>query len=546
MVPVRVVRFGVVATLASTLLVGAVGSATASPADGNPIGNVDLVRRTPGGLLAVGWAIDLDTAEPITVEISRGDAVFPVVADRPRPDVGAAYPESGPNHGFEVTIPAIAGTYDVCATAINVGRGTTNPRFRCWRVSVSHNPFGSVEGIRRAPGGVEVAGWAVDPDSTQSNQVHVHVDGVPTVVQADGSRPDVAAAYPGYGDRHGFQAVVPTHTGRVSTVCVFAINLAPGTSHPRLVCATMDLRGSPIGNLEFAAGVSPSTMAVSGWALDPDVAESIRVHVYVDGVAFANVAATGDRPDVGAAWPGYGAAHGFQLEVAARRDQHVCVYAINRSGPGSNVLMGCRLDPTTGRPPPPGSGVPTFDWSFRPVTPADYGNAWRPGCPVGPASLRYLSVSYWGFDGARRQGGIVVHHAWVPYVAAVFHDLYNTRFQIQRIEPITQYNGPGDDTPDHQNITSGFICRPVTGGSGWSEHSYGWAVDVNPVQNPYVRSGLIVPDPEGRDYLDRTQTSPAMIRPGDVVVQSFARNGWTWGGSWRTLKDYMHFSATGR
>jgi hypothetical protein len=94
--------------------------------------------------------------------------------------------------------------------------------------------------------------------------------------------------------------------------------------------------------------------------------------------------------------------------------------------------------------------------------------------------------------------------------------------------------------------TSAFNCRHAvaTGPRRWSSHAYGAAIDVNPLENPYVRAGKVLP-PRGRAYVDRTLTEPGMIHPGDEVVRAFRTIGWKWGGSWSSLKDYQHFSATG-
>ncbi|MGH9246743.1 MAG: M15 family metallopeptidase, partial [Acidimicrobiales bacterium] len=414
-------------------------------------------------------------------------------------------------------------------------------------VVVSNLPFGHIDLVRRAPGGVEVAGWVIDPDTAASTHVHAYVDrAAVSAIAATGPRPDVARVHPGYGAAHGFRAVVPAATGRVSTFCLYGINVGPGSGNPVLGCGAINLDGNPFGHLDFGQGVRSDTMVIGGWVIDPDVADPTHVHVYVDGVAFGAFGAAGDRPDVGRIYPGYGSAHGFRVDVRARRDQHVCVYAINARGPGHNVLLGCRIDPTTGRPPPPGEPAPPFTSAARPATLADVGQAWRPGCPVGVDRLSLVTVSYWGFDGGAVSGALVVHRDWAPEAITVFRRLYEARFQIHRIEPITEYSGPGDERPDHENITSAFICRPVTGRTEWSQHSYGWAVDINPVQNPYVNGPTIVPDPEARDYLDRAQPAPAMVHTGDAVVQAFAAIGWAWGGDWRSLRDYMHFSATGR
>lgn len=528
-------------SLLQILLLLAGTTTTASAAAGDPIGNLDSVRRVPEGIAVQGWAIDPDTVAPIDVHIYLSSFAGVVRADRSRPDVAAAYPAYGDRHGFAATMPAGPGSYRVCAYASNVGPGSTNPVIGCRTLVVSNAPFGNVDTIRRVPGGVELAGWVIDPNTVESTDVHLYIDGhFSGIVAANGARPDVAGAFPGYGDRHGFHVALPVATGRFSSVCVYAINRGPGTVNPLLTCAIVDFTGRPTGSIDFAQGTSAQSMTVAGWAMDLDTAESIEIHIYVDGSFHRVSTADALRPDVAAVYPAYGAAHGFQVDVVSRRDQHVCVYAINRSGLGHNVLLGCRIDPTTGRPPPPGVAVPAFVSAVRNVVPSDYGNAWRPGCPLGPESLLHLTVSYWGFDGAYHEGGIVAHWGWAYHIATVFHRLYDERFQLQRVEPITHYAGPGDVTPDRQNVTSAFVCRPVTGGGGWSEHSYGWAVDINPVQNPYVNGGLIVPDPEGRDYLNRGQVAPGVVN--GAVTSAFASIGWYWGGNWRGLEDYMHFS----
>ena len=95
------------------------------------------------------------------------------------------------------------------------------------------------------------------------------------------------------------------------------------------------------------------------------------------------------------------------------------------------------------------------------------------------------------------------------------------------------------------NNTSAFNCRPTTGGSSWSEHSFGTAIDVNPLVNPYVRGAIVLP-PEGAAYSDRSLDVSGMIHSGDKVVEAFAAHGWVWGGTWSSPKDYQHFSTSGR
>ncbi len=209
------------------------------------------------------------------------------------------------------------------------------------------------------------------------------------------------------------------------------------------------------------------------------------------------------------------------------------------------VLLAACLDATTGRPPSSASAAPAYGYSISGVSAESLGASWRPGCPVGPRDLRRLRVNFWGYDGAVHIGTLVVHHSEAVELAWVFGRLYADRFQIRRMHPVSSYGG-SDDRSMEANNTSAFNCRTVTGGTGWSEHSYGRALDLNPVQNPYVtRSGTVLP-PSGRPWADRSLRVPGMVHAGSQTTAAFGAVGWRWGGSWSTVKDYQHFSSTGR
>lgn len=197
----------------------------------DPFGNFEGAARVPGGVSVSGWAIDPDTAGPIPVDIYvNGSMVGRTTAGSSRPDVGAVYPSYGAAHGFSVTVPGTSGF--VCAYAINVGPGTINPLLGC-RV-FSADPFGNFEGVSRLGGFVSVAGWAIDPDTTGPIPVDVYVNGsIVGRVTAGLSRPDVASVYPAYGAAHGFAVTVP---GGAGTVCVYGINVGPGSSNSLLGC----------------------------------------------------------------------------------------------------------------------------------------------------------------------------------------------------------------------------------------------------------------------------------------------------------------------
>jgi len=185
-----------------------------------------------------------------------------------------------------------------------------------------------------------------------------------------------------------------------------------------------------------------------------------------------------------------------------------------------------------------------FSGAINPVDPARLTHSWRPGCPVGPDDLRILTVSHWGFDGTVKSGELVVNRRQADNVIAVMRKLFDQRFPIERIELIDNFQGD-DDLSVAANNTSAFNCRSVTGRPGvWSQHSYGWAIDINPVQNPFITSGKVTP-PSAESYRDRSQNRPGMIHANDSVVKAFSSIGWEWGGYWNNPKDYQHFSLTG-
>ena len=162
--------------------------------------------------------------------------------------------------------------------------------------------------------------------------------------------------------------------------------------------------------------------------------------------------------------------------------------------------------------------------------------------------LRVVSVSYWGFDGEVKTGPLVLNERVADDVLWVFGRLFRHGFPIKHVALAAKYHPPRpSDYHRHRDVTASFNCRPVTDNPGaLSQHSYGWAIDINPLQNPYVRGDGSVLRRPALAYVDRSQDLPGMIHPGDLVVRSFARIGWEWGGNFTSIKDYMHFSLTGR
>ena len=189
--------------------------------------------------------------------------------------------------------------------------------------------------------------------------------------------------------------------------------------------------------------------------------------------------------------------------------------------------------------------LPAYHAEIRPVSAAQLGPSWHRGCPVGPTQLRRLFVSYVGFDGKAHRGQLVVSSRVAPDVAKVFRVLYDARFPVRRIRPVSVY-GANDSRSTAADNTSGFNCRfaVAPGPKRWSAHAYGEAIDINTVENPYVVGSSVMP-PAGRAYRDRSRYRPGMAVAGGVLVRAFASVGWSWGGRWAGTPDYQHFSRSG-
>jgi hypothetical protein len=204
------------------------------------------------------------------------------------------------------------------------------------------------------------------------------------------------------------------------------------------------------------------------------------------------------------------------------------------------------LSPTTEpAPPPTTTPPPAFVGTVSTVTEADLPYTYRPGCPVGPADLRMLHVSYWGFDHQAHIGTIVVNADVVQDVLTIFSTLYGEQFPIRQMVPEDAVHG-SDPASMASDNTSGFNCRAAVapGPPQWSAHAYGEAIDVNTVENPYLEGGVVQPA-AGAAYLDRSDYRPGMAVPGGQLVAAFASVGWQWGGRWTDSPDYQHFSKNG-
>src|SRR4051794_13369268 len=193
-------------------------------------------------------------------------------------------------------------------------------------------------------------------------------------------------------------------------------------------------------------------------------------------------------------------------------------------------------------PPLPGTG-----FAARVTTPAPPAviarSTWKQGCPVAAGDLSWVRLAFAGFDGQRHTGELLVNRSVAADLVSVFRRLYAAKFPIEemRITRADELDAP--PTGDGNN-TGAFNCRPVRGETTYSQHAYGLAVDVDPFQNPYTKGDVVLPELASA-YLRRGWVRPGMIEPDGPVVWAFDSIGWTWGGSWHSLKDLQHFSRNG-
>ncbi len=165
---------------------------------------------------------------------------------------------------------------------------------------------------------------------------------------------------------------------------------------------------------------------------------------------------------------------------------------------------------------------------------------WHKGCPVSIEDLSYLELKYWGYDNQPHLGYLIVHKTLAKETEEIFNTLYQHHFPIQKIDLIEHYKGD-DLTVMKKNVTTAFNCRAITGKPGtFSQHSYGRAIDINPLINPYIKGNKVLPI-EGIKYLDRKKDFKGKITKDSLLYQQFTNYGWDWGGNWTDLQDYQHF-----
>jgi hypothetical protein len=217
-------------------LLALAGATACEPVPQSPIGNIDGIaqRYSPDYLDndVTGWAWDPDTSAPIAVHVYvDGGLRAAGPASESRPDVAAAYPGAGPDHGFRLAMGRLdVGPHTACVYAINAGPPADNALLGCVDATVPAGlPWGYLDApTGTPPGPVSLTGIAMDPDTTGPIDVHLYVDGQATQARrADINRPELAGAFPPYGEDHGYRFDVDLPAGP-HELCVYPINVGPG------------------------------------------------------------------------------------------------------------------------------------------------------------------------------------------------------------------------------------------------------------------------------------------------------------------------------
>ena len=308
----------------------------------NPYGNVDSLRTGPSSVTVAGWTIDPDTDDPINIHVYvDGAFATGATANLNRPDVGLALGH-GSLHGFSATITGLApGARQVCVYGINASFGE-NSLISCSSVSGhSGSPFGTIDSASGNSGVITLSGWSIDPDTTQPVSVGLQVDGRPSgAIVANLSRPDVASAYPGYGDGHGFSATAGGIAPGAHAVCLVANNQGGGAD-TSIWCGTVTVPGGPPFGYVDTVSANFGTITTTGWIIDPDTNSPARAQLILDGVPQQVIDSNLSRPDLAAF--GFGALHGFSGSITgvSNGTHTLCVTGLN-VGLGANTSVGCR------------------------------------------------------------------------------------------------------------------------------------------------------------------------------------------------------------
>ena len=158
---------------------------------------------------------------------------------------------------------------------------------------------------------------------------------------------------------------------------------------------------------------------------------------------------------------------------------------------------------------------------------------------IGFDELRYLTLYHYDFDGRIQQGEMVCNKAIAHDLLCIFRTLFAEAYPINSIRLVDDFDA-SDEASMQANNSSCFNYRTIAGSWRLSQHAFGMAVDINPLQNPCVKGSRIRPS-TATDYVDRSKQFPHKIDDNDFCKKTFESYGFRWGGRWRSVKDYQHF-----
>lgn len=270
------------------------------------------------------------------------------------------------------------------------------------------SPEGQLYSIAVAPRAVHITGWAVDPSSPTSS-VAVSVQFGTSWVSTVASNPDPNGDknVPGAGQNHGIDFTIPASPGEVR-VCVTFVNIGPG-ANVTYSCqfVTVPDYPSPVGAIESAT-VAPGSVALSGWAVRPDMpAGLVNVAANVGNNWYQLASGTADsvaQGDVPAAGPNQGFGGTISLPPG---NQSVCIWATSTGGVGMQIACTVVVIPSS--PAPVGAietavgsvgSISVNGWAVRQDFPtglvnvaANIGNSWYQMTAGQPDSVAPTKIS---------------------------------------------------------------------------------------------------------------------------------------------------------
>jgi hypothetical protein len=477
----------------------------------SPVGAITALKQAPGGVHVTGWAKDPDTTAVIQTRISADGVTLGTVAAG-----GASTAATG--HGFDATYVigtgALApGAHTICVFGVNLGSYGHSRNVACQSITLNFNPTTAITTAKQKSPGIQVSGWAQDPDTATAVHVLVSVDGT--------QRADVMASLAGATHSgHNFTATVPATNG-ARKVCVVAVNKYYGSGNSAPSCSTVTLNFNPFGRTDSLARASGSTKIVArGWTIDPDTSNPISVSFTVDGVAAGQTVANLSRPDVAAAHPGWGALHGYSAVLAANDGEHtVCATAINVAGGNGNTSLGCRLiiavHPKVPSAPTsvvavPGYGGVALTWK----APASDGGAPWTSYTITASGANTLTVA--GNQTSATVSGLRSNTTYRFHVVARNVAGNSTAGSSNYV---TTLNTPPPQTTPAPISTSRYI-RNITGGSSIDLAKLKAEGAADARANPTGHSYLILLDIGGQDQADGgvvLSATTRFISYGDLV-----------------------------